>query len=210
MLSNISSWVIALIGTSFIIFSTIISAIFLYQTRRIITDEQGKIEEIRRKKDNLWLNHQRGEQRLRDAEIFFAFLRDSFIQKTVTAPNIHFLMDRSIYYFRGAALSMLVASGASGEEEYSKTKKEVDNLLHDFFVADNPKSYEILITKIDSLRIKSANKINELAGSVSDKQSQISSYKNREYVIYLAYVFLNLLGISLTMCKDLPIWKKQN
>lgn len=62
-------------------------------------------------------------------------------------------------------------------------------------------------TEIDRLRQGSQSQINGLAESIRAAESRVVSGQTCEARIYLAYVFFNLLGLMVTMCKDLPIWK---
>ena len=57
------------------------------------------------------------------------------------------------------------------------------------------------------MRLGSQFHFDGLADQIRAVESRIESGQVRESWIYLAYVFFNLLGLMVTMCKDLPVWK---
>ncbi len=66
-----------------------------------------------------------------------------------------------------------------------------------------------LKSEIDRLRLLSQTHISGRADDIRAAESRVESLQARESWVYLAYVFFNLLGLMVTMCKDLPVWKAE-
>ena len=67
--------------------------------------------------------------------------------------------------------------------------------------------YYRLKSEIDRFRELSANYINDQIGVIMPLESIVEALRARESFLYMTYVFFNLLGLMITMCKDLPVWK---
>ncbi len=64
-------------------------------------------------------------------------------------------------------------------------------------------------SEIDRLRLLSQTHIGGRADDSRAAESRGESLQARESWVYLAYVFFNLLGLMVTMGKDLPVWKAE-
>lgn len=196
MLSKISSWTVAVAGAAIVIVATATSSILLHETRVDVAQAQMKVSETRRTVDRLWGNHLQADQRSTAADVFFA-------QALLSSANRSFLLGKVAYQLRGAALSMRAASGESVSDEVAAEIAAFEKQLGE----GDARGYVSLKEEIDRLRLGSQDRINGLADEIRVMEARVEAGRTRESWIYLAYVFFNLLGLMITMCKDLPIWK---
>ena len=198
MLSKIPSWAVAAVGASIVVIATAISSTLLYQIRDSVKEASTEIAETRRGVDRLWSNHLVAEQRSTTGDIFFA-------QAMLQDQNLEFLQERAAYLLWSGAFSMWVASG---EPEPERTQEKL--LAHKELLAQGETSaYSALKGEINRFRELSATYINEQTAKIRAAESSIESLQAYEYFLYMAYVFFNLLGLMVTMCKDLPVWKTE-
>ena len=196
MLSKIPSWTVAVAGAAIVIVATATSSILLYETRADIRQAQREISEMRRKVDRLWGNHLQADQRSTAANVFFA-------QALAPSANRSFLLQQAAYQLRGAVLSMKVASGEKVPDEVPAEIAAFEKQLGEGDV----RGYSSFKQEIDRLRLGSQSRLNGLADDIRAAEARIESGQAWESWIYLAYVFFNLLGLMVTMCKDLPVWR---
>ena len=161
---------------------------------------KSKIADTRRVVDNLWSSHLQADQRSTAADVFFA-------QALVTDSNHQssFLLEQAAYQLRGAVLSMWAASGESVPDNPPKWIVEAQHLL----LEGDTNGYVELKSEINRLRLLSQKHINGQANDIRTVETRIESVEARESWIYLAYVFFNLFGLMVTMCKDIPVWKTE-
>lgn len=198
MLSRIPSWAVAVVGASIVIVATATSSTLLHQTRTSISSAQSEIAEMRREVDRQWSSHLQADQRSTAADSFFA-------QALGSSSSQSFLLQQAAYQLRGAVLSMWAASG---EPVPDKPPEEITT-FEEQLRKGNPDGYASLKAEIDRLRLLSQTRLNALSSETRAAESRISSLQTRESWIYLAYVSFNLLGLMVTMCKDLPVWRDQ-
>ena len=70
-------------------------------------------------------------------------------------------------------------------------------------------SWGVAVTGAAIAIIATATSSTLLYDVVRGTESRIKSLRSRESWIYLAYVFFNLLGLMVAMCKDLPVWRSE-
>lgn len=198
MLSRIPSWVAGVTGAVIAIAATITSSTLLHQTRGEIADVGSEIADKRDSVNRLWSNHRRADQQSTAADMFLA-------QALAPSPGQSFLLERTAYHMMGAVLSMRTASGEPVPDETPETIAEAMELLGKGDAA----GYETLRSEIDRLRLLSQSHLNDLANETQSAEARIESLRARESWLYLAYVFFNLLGLMVVMCKDLPVWRAE-
>lgn len=196
MLSRIPSWGVAVGGAAIAIFATATSTILLHQTRTSVTAERSEIAETYRKIDRLWSNHRQADQRSTAADVFFA---QAIGEKSSRAT----LLQLAAQHLRGAVLSMWVASGEPVPEQTPVAIAALEAKLS----SGDVNGYAPLKAKIDELRLRSQSHLNEMSAGIRAAEARIESLEARESTIYLTYVFFNLLGLIVAMCKDLPVWQ---
>ena len=197
MPSKIPSWAVAVAGAAIAIAATATSTTLLHQTRGDITAMKSKIADTRREVDRLWSSHLQADQRATTADVFFAQALGA------DASHQSFLLEQSAYQLRGAVLSMWAASGESVPDYPPEAIAEAERLLSEGV----RNGYVSLKLEIDRLRLLSQKHISGRADNIRAAESRIDSLQARESWIYLAYVFFNILGLMITMCKDIPVWK---
>ena len=196
MLSKIPSWAVAVAGAAIVIIATATSTIVPHQTRKSINVMQLEIVETRRAVDRLWSSHLQADQRSASADVFFAQALGSDIGQG-------FLLEQAASQLAGAVLSMMAASGEPVPDVLPATIAAEKRLLVD----GKAQGYVSLKSEIERLRLRSQRHINGRVDEIPAKESLVESLQARESRVFLAYVFCNLLGLLVTMCKDLPVWK---
>ncbi|MDE0029451.1 MAG: hypothetical protein OXU42_08650 [Deltaproteobacteria bacterium] len=199
MVSKIPSWAVGLTGALIAIIATITSATLLHQTRTRITAATSEVAEMRNRSDTLWSSHRLADQRSTAADVFLAM---ALAQRSDTEA-LPVLLQQTAAQLQGAVLAM---SAASGEAVPDEPPEEIQR-LYAALLAGDLNGYASLRAEIDERRLLSQSTINQLASDVGSTELRIDSLRARESTLYLAYVFLNLLGLMVTMCKDLPVWK---
>lgn len=69
------------------------------------------------------------------------------------------------------------------------------------------KAYSNLKKRIDKLRLKSMSAINAITKQRSLLERDIGILEAKRHLIHLVSVGLNILGLSIVMLKDLPVWR---
>ena len=197
MPSMIPSWAIAIAGAVIAIAATAISSTLLYHIQGDIAAIKSEISDARIASDRLWRSHLQADQRSTTADVFLAHALGA------EASHQSFLHEQAANQLFGAVLSMWAASGEPVPDGPPNAIVEAKRQLHEGDV----EGYVLLKSKIDQLRLLSQEHINGQADDIQAAESRIESLQVRESRIYLAYVFFNLLGLMVTMCKDLPVWK---
>ena len=198
MLSSIPSWAVAVAGAAIAIVATVTSTVLLHQSRASIAGERSEIAETYREVDRLWSSHRQADQRSTAADVFFA-------QAIGEESSRELLLQLAAQQLRGAVLSMWVASGEPVPERTPAEIAELEARLGKGDVG----GYAPLKAKIDELRLLSQSHLNEKSARIRAGEARIEALEARESAIYLAYVFFNLLGLMVAMCKDLPVWRTQ-
>lgn len=193
-----STWGVAVTGAAIAIVATVTSSTLLYQVRAEIDAARVQIESTRRTVERLWSNHREADQRATSAGLFVA-------QALEPSAGREFLLDQAAYHMRGAVLSMLAASGEPVPDVPPEAVVAAESGLR----AGDAKAYALLQSEVDRLRLLSQSHINRLNDVVRGTESRVESLRSRESWIYLAYVFFNLLGLMVAMCKDLPVWRAE-
>lgn len=198
MLSNIPSWAVGLTGAAIAIAATVTSSTLLYGTRADTAAVRSQIADTRRTVDRLWSSHRQADQRSTAAGMFFG-------QALGPGPDRSFLLEQAAHQLRGAVLSMWAASGEPVPEQVPEPVAEAEHRLRE----GDARGYVFLVSEIERLRSLSQSHINGLFDDTRSAESRIESLQSRELWIYLAYVFFNVLGLIVTMCKDLPLWRAE-
>lgn len=198
MLSRIPSWAFAIAGPAIVIIATAITSPLLYQTQESIKQGTAEIAEARREVDRLWSNHLLAEQKSTAGDLFFAQVKGG-------NQNSGFLYRSAAYQLWKAALLMWIAAG---EPEPDDTQEKLLSFRRMLTEGDS-NGYDILKSEINRLRELSAQYINKQTAEIRNTQARMQSLNVRETRLYLAYLFFNVLGLMVTMCKDLPVWKTE-
>ena len=201
MLSKIPSWAVAVTGGAIVIAATATSTMLLHQARLDITAVKSEIAETRNAVDRLWDSHLQADHRSTAADVFFARALESDTSQKVRS----FLFKQAAEHLRGAVLSMWAASGEPVPDKSPETIAAAEQLLRE----GNTDGYVSLKSEINRLRLLSQTHINGRTADVRAAESRVEALQARESHVYLAYVFFNLLGLMVTMCKDLPVWKAE-
>ena len=178
------------------IVATATSFILLYESRESIAAVRAGIAEKRRQIDRLWSNHRQADQRATAADVFFG-------QAIGTESERLVLLQLAALQLRGAVLSMWVASGRPVPEQ---TPAEISALEVRLGKGDVG-AYGPFKSEIDGLRLLSQPHLNGMSAGICAAEARIEVLQVRESWFYLAYVFFNLLGLMIAMCKDLPVWR---
>ena len=205
MFSRIPSWVVGLVGALVVIVATITSAISLHSTRADITSSRSEIATLRDRVDSLWSSHRLADQRSTAADVFLAMALRENRNDASDASTLSVLLDQAAGQLQGAVLAM---SAASGETVPDEPPDDIRN-FYAALLSGDLSGYTGLKSEIDRLRLLSQSTINQISTNVSSVELHIDSLEARESTLYMAYVFFNLLGLMITMCKDLPVWKRQ-
>ena len=144
----------------------------------------------------MWSSHRQADERSTAAAVFFA-------QAFGPGGGRSFLLDEAAFQLRGAVLSMWAASGEAVPDEPPQTIATAERALRN----GDAGGYELLTLEIDRLRLLSQSHLNGLNEDIRAAEARIEWLRARESTLYLAYVFFNLLGLIVTMCKDLPVWR---
>ena len=198
MLSKIPSWVVAIVGAAIVVVATATSSTLLHQTRESVQEISKEIAESRRRVDRLWSNHLVADRQSIAGDLLYA-------QAMSENGKPEFILERAAYYLWSATLAMWIASGKhEAETMEEKLLRFKESLAH-----GDIRGYEQFKLKINQLRELSATNINGHTAELRAAESRIESLQSRESLLYMAYVFFNLLGLMVTMCKDLPVWKSE-
>lgn len=198
MLSKSPSWVVAVIGAFIVITATAMSSTLLYQTRESIRRARLEIADARGRRDRLWSSHRQGDRRSTAADIFLA---EAFGE----GSNTSFLLSQTGHQLRGAILAMWAASGETVPDEFPEELKALEAKL----LKGDLSGYKNLKARINGLRLLSQEYVNRLSTRIDSEELRAEFLESRESSIYLAYVFFNLMGLIVTTCKDLPVWKDE-
>ena len=196
MLSKIPSWAVGVAGAAIAIVATVTSTTLLYQTRTDIADVRSELADTRSTVDRLWSSHRQADQRSTAADMFVA-------QALGPGPGRAFLLEQAAHQLRGAVLSMWAASGESVPDTPPAAVAAAEERLRN----GDTGGYASLRSEIDRQRLLSRSHLNGLADEIRAFEARIESLQASESWLYLAYVFFNLLGLMVTMCKDLPVWR---
>ena len=196
MLSRIPSWVVAVTGAATVIVATATSSILLQQTKAAIQEAKSKVTDIRSKKDLAWSSHLLADQRSTAADVFIA-------EALGGSSNAPFLLNQATLQIRGAVMAMWAAT----DEEMPDESPEWLQILEAALLEGNLPAYTGLKSEINKLRLRSQSYVNQLATDIRSAESRIESLETQEYSVYMAYVFFNLIGLIIAMCKDLPLWR---
>ena len=197
----IPSWVVGTAGAVIVILSTAITTISLAEIRSKLGATRSEVATVQDQIQSAWNNHLLSERRSTSADALLAMaLRDE-----AGSADILFALRRVADHLQGAVLAMWVASGDSLPDESPQGIRESTAKL----AAGDLSGYAVLRSSIDSLQLQVQQRINtELAERLSEKNELLSKLEARESQHYLWYVSMNLLGLIVTMCKDLPMWKR--
>ena len=198
MLSRIPSWTLAVAGPTIVVIATATTSTLLYQAQESVKEASAEIAETRRTVDRLWGNHLVAEQRSTAGELFFAQVRGG-------NQNSGFLQERAAYHLWSAALSMWVSSGEPDPE----TTEDRLLSLRTMLAQGDSSGYNGLKSEINRFRKLSAQYINSQTAEMRAIEARIQSLNAHESTLHMAYVFFNLFGLMVTMCKDLPVWKTE-
>lgn len=196
MLSRIPSWAVAVTGATIVIVATAISSTLLYESQKNIIDAHANVAKEKQTVDRLWSNHQQADQRENAANAFFA-------QTLETETSRPLLLQLAAESFRGAVLSMLAASGKPVSE---KTPAEIETLEEALRKGDTD-AYKMFRTEINDLRLLSQTHLSTISNGIQSAETHLKALQAHESWLYLTYVFFNLLGLMIVMCKDLPVWR---
>ena len=198
MLSRIPSWAVAVTGAAIVIVATASGSILLYESRENIANVRSEISGKQREIDRLWSNHRQADQRATAADVFFG-------QAIGAGPERPVLLRLAAQQLRGAVLSMWVASGKPVPDETPPNVAALEARLGTGDVG----AYGALKAEIDKLRLLSQSHLNGISAEVRAAEARIEALQACESWLYLAYVFCNLLGLMIAMCKDLPVWRTE-
>ena len=196
MISSVPSWAVTIAGASIVVIATFTSSTVLYQIRENVTKARSEIADDRHRIDRLWSSHRQADQRATAADIFLA----EALGESSSTP---FLLEQAAYQLRGALLSMWAASGQDIPDDPPKNIEILEGKLRQGDLS----AYEGLKSEINRLRLLSQSYINQISSDIRSVESGLEALEARQSAIYLAYVFFNLFGLIVTMCKDLPVWR---
>lgn len=198
MFPKFPSWAVAVTGAAIAIIATATSSTLLYQARKDIRDVQTGLVEKRRDVERLWSSHRQADQRSTAADVFFAQAIGADSSRLV-------LLKLASQQLRGAVLSMWVASGKLVPDQTPPEIAALETRLGNGDIG----GYKALKKKIDELRLLSQSRLNEMSAGIRAAEGRIRALQGRESWLYMAYVFFNLLGLMVAMCKDLPVWSTE-
>ena len=193
MLSTIPSWVVAVTGAVTVIAATATSSILLYQNKKRITEARSEAENMQVSKDRAWNQHLLAEQRYNNA-ILMELIRG------VAGNADPLLLKRTISPLRDAVLAMWNTQERIKEDPTKGPEEAVR--------VDYEEEWHRLEGAYEQLKLSSVSYINGINENIKSIESEhIKPLERDELLIYMSYVFFNLLGLIITMCKDLPIWR---
>ena len=200
MASGIPSWVVSVVGAIIVIAATVLSSTSLQETRRLIAEKRSEITTRQQEVDALWNSHRQADERATAADILYAGTLGEDSKKS-------FLLRLITEHIQGAVLSMYAASRHS--EEVPDASPEDIMILLGELPKGNHKVYLGLKLKINELRFESVGFINKLSDGIRSAESRLRILEAQESRIYFTHVAFNVFGLIVVMCKDLPVWKKQ-
>ena len=200
LLQLIPSWLVGLTGALLVLLSTGLSSIFWSSLDEKIRTKQSDLTKLSKKSDLMWGSHQLGDQRV-------AFSEQLLGMFLVGERRPEFFLTASGYHLRGAVLAMMTAADESDDQ--GTLQREVGVLERRLSTGDL-KAYSELRSKMDELRLKSRDAINDLAEERGTLESDIRELEAKKELVRLFSVALNLLGLIIVMLKDLPVWKTRD
>ena len=200
MLSRIPSWLVAVTGATIIIVATTTSSTILHEIQAHIGETVSEISEANSQRDRMWSNHLISDRRSTAADFLFGQALGSDSNDVR-----HFLLKRTGYYLRGSLLAMMIAAEVDVADN---TPEEIRNLEGEV-KRGNVQAFEDFKDMIDGFRLESQRVLNNKASQIRDLQKRMELLRRKESILYLAIVFFNLFGLTVVMCKDLPIWRGQ-
>ena len=193
MLSTIPSWAVALTGAIILIIGTVVNSILLYQNKKRIIEARSEAENMQVLKDRAWGQHLLAEQRYDTATLM------ELIHEAAGNANPP-LLKRTISRLRGAVLAMWNTQEKIREDPTKGSEEAVH--------VDYKEEWHRLESAYGELKDSSVLYINQINVNIKSIESErIKPLERCELLIYISYVFFNFLGLLITMCKDLPIWK---
>lgn len=200
-LSRVPSWAVAIAGAALVFLATAIGGIGYEKTSSERAKVASEASSLHARADRLWESHLQGDQRDRAASVFIALALSAPLSEDPKASQYAF--DRAAVHLRGAFHSMWAAADLDAAEAARlDVAKAEGNLRRGDITA-----YNELSAAIDSLKLQSAERINELDEQARAFEIRAEILDDRRSLIYITQVCLNLLGLCLVMCKDLPLWR---
>ena len=193
MLSTIPSWAVALTGAIILIIGTLVNSILLYENKKRIIEAKLVAENMQVLKDRAWDQHLLAEQRYDNATLM-ELIRE--VAGNADPP----LLKRTISRLRGAVFAMWKTQEKIREDPTKGSEEGVR--------VDYKEEWHRLDSAYGKLKDSSVLYINQINVNIKSIESErIKPLERYELLIYMSYVFFNLLGLLITMCKDLPVWK---
>lgn len=202
--SRIPSWAVAFAGAALVLLATAVGAIW-YQTN---SSERAKLaleaSSLHADADQLWASHLQGDERNTAAGVFVALALSDRHSEDPRASEFSF--GRAADHLHGAFISMRAASDlhAGGPVPPNVATAESDLRQGDIT------AYNELGEVINSSRAESAKQINDLLRRAKSAEARAGELDDTQTFIYVMQVCVNLLGLCLVMCKDLPIWASRS
>ena len=127
------------------------------------------------------------DQRSTAADVFVAMA----LAERADTETLPVLLEQTAGQLQGALLAMWAASGEAVPDE---PPEEIQSLYATLRGGDL-RGYASLKSEINRLRLLSQTNIDQLGTDIGAIELRIESLRARESSLYLAYVFLNLLGL---------------
>ena len=193
---RIPSWLVAAVGGGLVLAATAIGAT-CYQK---VSSDRAKLateaSSLKDRADRLWASHMQGDQRETAANVFISLALSDGPRTSQHA------FDKAAHYLGSALLAMWVAAGDKAAGAVPLNVEEAKSNLRQ----GNLTAYKELSAAIGLFRNKSAGLIKDLDEQADTAKARAMELDARQNFIYFLQVALNLLGLCLVMCKDLPIW----
>ena len=225
-MSKIPSWAIAVTGATIIVIATAVSSFMQYSFSKDINARQLEVREAYRELDLLRTAQYHADQRETTADALFGQVLENereraFGQTPENAAAHALLLQLTASNFREALMSMLDASGLWPDDQaltglqgpgvtvLSYLPAELDQQLLELQTGDFINVYAELKANIGQLRRSSEIYFDKKSAAIRKLESLVDTLQAKLSLVYLAYVFFNLVGFMITACKDLPLWRNR-
>lgn len=206
MTKRIPAWLISIMGALFVLIAIVINTTFSPSLNNKIQEKEKEREKLSKEITSLWESHMLADSRDKNADIFLGLLFIANNQDKEDKAALDFLLNKIGYNLKGAILAMRAATGDTSIED-DLPPQEIQQLLYEIKKERDLKAYVSLKKLVDKLRLASGNTINDVNKQREELDEELRELKNQEEVLRMLHITLNILGLSLLLLKDLPIWK---
>ena len=214
----IPSWIVAALGSLLIVLSTAIGTILLQSNEDQMQTYRISISESEAKLQRSWDSHKLAENRFSTAELLASLI----VQNTPDGIN-RFVTPRTSKHISDAVITMRLShsdADTSAQKALAIRQPDCTDMKLDLHMAEKVENlskrltagdlnaYDTLVEILDKERLFSACSINSARKQIVDGERSLSEIVSNSTFLRGLQISLNLLGLTIVLLKDLPIWRR--